>query len=130
MMQELKTRRRKICLFVIKYGVLICFLLPKALFSYFIYFTTDLGNDAFELPLPMWYVFHHIKLCFLIIFLAVYKLWLIYTNYDKSTVQVGKPIWIFSDSFYTILFDHLRKPVQWISHTISVWRVRFFTCVC
>lgn len=28
--------------------------LPKAIASYFIYFTTDSGRDAFELPYPMW----------------------------------------------------------------------------
>lgn len=30
------------------------FILPKAVFCYFQYFTTDLGNDAFQLSLPMW----------------------------------------------------------------------------
>ena len=29
------------------------FVLPKFFASYFVYFTTDMGNDAFELPLPM-----------------------------------------------------------------------------
>lgn len=32
------------------------FVLPKAIFSYFQYFRTDLGPDAFELSLPVWYV--------------------------------------------------------------------------
>lgn len=32
------------------------FIMPKFLTSFFIYFTTDDGNEAFELPLPMWYV--------------------------------------------------------------------------
>lgn len=34
----------------------IAFILPKFIVSIFIYFTTNLENDAFELPLPMWYV--------------------------------------------------------------------------
>lgn len=38
---------------VIKLGVP-AFILPKAIFSYFIYFTTDIGNEAFVLPFPMW----------------------------------------------------------------------------
>lgn len=31
------------------------FLLPKLIVSYFVYFTTDSGRDAFELPFDMWY---------------------------------------------------------------------------
>lgn len=27
----------------------------KVIVSYFMYFTTDLRNDAFELPIEMWY---------------------------------------------------------------------------
>lgn len=30
------------------------FVLPKAMFSFYQYFFTDVGNDAFELSLPMW----------------------------------------------------------------------------
>lgn len=30
------------------------FIIPKALVSYFKYFTTDLGADAFDLPMPTW----------------------------------------------------------------------------
>lgn len=30
--------------------------MPKCLGSLLFYFTTDLGNDAFESPLPLWYV--------------------------------------------------------------------------
>lgn len=30
------------------------FVLPKAFYSYFMYFTTELGADAFELPIPTW----------------------------------------------------------------------------
>lgn len=30
---------------------------PTALISYYRYFTTDLGPDAFELPMPVWWVF-------------------------------------------------------------------------
>lgn len=29
-------------------------IVPKCFGSLFFYLTTDLGNDAFELPLPMW----------------------------------------------------------------------------
>lgn len=32
------------------------FVLPKAIYSYFVYFTTDLGVDAFVLPIPTWWV--------------------------------------------------------------------------
>lgn len=31
-----------------------CIVLPKNIFCFYIYFTTDAGNDAFELPLPIW----------------------------------------------------------------------------
>lgn len=30
------------------------FILPKAIYCYLQYFATDLGNEAFELSLPMW----------------------------------------------------------------------------
>lgn len=30
------------------------FLLPKVFASYLIYFTTNAGNDAFDLPISMW----------------------------------------------------------------------------
>lgn len=40
-----------ICMNILK----ICFLWPKLIESLFIYFTTNLGNVAFELPAPMWY---------------------------------------------------------------------------
>lgn len=30
------------------------FVMPKAILSYFIYFTTDAGRAAFELPIPAW----------------------------------------------------------------------------
>lgn len=29
-------------------------ILPKTILSYFIYFTTDSGSDAFQIPLLMW----------------------------------------------------------------------------
>lgn len=32
----------------------ILYLLPNAIYSYFMYFTTDLGNDAFSLPHNIW----------------------------------------------------------------------------
>ena len=32
-----------------------CLILPRYVASFYIYFTTDVGNDAFELPLTMWY---------------------------------------------------------------------------
>lgn len=33
-----------------------CLICPKLIISVFIYFTTDVGNDAFDLPLRMWSV--------------------------------------------------------------------------
>lgn len=34
----------------------VCVVFPKFLASLNLYLTTDLGNDALELPLPMWFV--------------------------------------------------------------------------
>lgn len=31
-----------------------CFVLPKYIVCFYLYFATDRGNDAFELPLPVW----------------------------------------------------------------------------
>lgn len=33
------------------------FVLPKGIYSLFMYFTTNLGRDAFELPIPTWFPF-------------------------------------------------------------------------
>lgn len=42
--------------FVIVYVSIPAFVLPKAIYCLFIYYTTDLGPDSFELPIPTWYV--------------------------------------------------------------------------
>lgn len=34
----------------------ICVFVPWTIYTFFIYFTTDLGNAAFQLPLTIWYV--------------------------------------------------------------------------
>ena len=44
----------KIIFFVMVKITPIAWLLPKVIISLFLYFTTDLGNDALELPSPMW----------------------------------------------------------------------------
>lgn len=31
-----------------------CFVFPKAIISFYFYSSTDLGNDAFDLPIPTW----------------------------------------------------------------------------
>lgn len=36
------------------------FVLPKAIYSFFMYSNGDLGPDAFELPFPTWWAFTHI----------------------------------------------------------------------
>lgn len=41
-------------MFVMKYELIPCIVAPKVIVSFFMYFTTDAGNDAFELPIPMW----------------------------------------------------------------------------
>lgn len=40
--------------FVMKNIIVPCDILPKAINSFFIYYITDVGNDAFKLPIPMW----------------------------------------------------------------------------
>lgn len=37
-------------------GTPICLVFPKFIACLFVYFTTNLGKGALELPLPMWYV--------------------------------------------------------------------------
>lgn len=41
-------------IFAMKNVIVPSFLLTKAFVTFFIYFNTDLGNDAFTLPIPMW----------------------------------------------------------------------------
>lgn len=47
----------KIGLFFFKRMAIPCYILPKVAVSFFIYFTTDAGGDAFHLPFSMWWVF-------------------------------------------------------------------------
>lgn len=35
-----------------------CVFVPRFIYTYFIYFTTNAGNAVFELPFPIWYVSH------------------------------------------------------------------------
>lgn len=51
---QLVEKYSKIGLFVIKNVIVPCFIFPKAIVSFFIYFTTNLGNDAFYLPASIW----------------------------------------------------------------------------
>lgn len=44
----------KIGIFVMEYVLCPCVLFPKIIFSFYMYFTTDLSNDAFDLPFPVW----------------------------------------------------------------------------
>lgn len=44
----------EIIFFVIVRVTPICLVLLKCITSLFVYFTTDLKNNALELPLPMW----------------------------------------------------------------------------
>lgn len=50
---QVEKRSEKI-IFVLKKVALPCFMFPPCFISYFLYFTTDLANDAFQLPSPMW----------------------------------------------------------------------------
>ena len=55
----------------------ILYMLPRPILSFFIYFTTDLGNDAFELTFPIWYenrlILWNVKVYFmLIVYLWIY----------------------------------------------------------
>ena len=62
---------------------------PWSIYIYFNYFTTDLGNDAFELPMPIWLA----------------KALLPFTsNFESSTkhfchlkgpIRLQNPVWIF-----------------------------------
>lgn len=55
-----------------------CFILPKVIVSYFMYFVTDAGRDAFDLPFGMWQVIHlqllHFRFSSPLIFHCIYFL--------------------------------------------------------
>lgn len=38
---------------IVLYGVTV----PKVIFCFYVYYTTDLGTEAFEMPFPFWYEF-------------------------------------------------------------------------
>lgn len=56
MIQLVEKLSRIINFVMMKLGVPL-FIIPKAIISYFMFFTTDAGRDAFELPFEMWQVF-------------------------------------------------------------------------
>lgn len=58
---EFVERWSRICMFVMKYGLGPCIVSPKVIISFVMYFTTDAGNDAFEIPIPMWWVFCYLS---------------------------------------------------------------------
>lgn len=41
--------------FVIAKVTPVCWIMPKTIISYFLYFTADAGIEAFELPVFLWY---------------------------------------------------------------------------
>lgn len=45
----------KIGYFIMSVVTPICWIFPRVLFNYFNYFSTNIGNEAFDLPLLMWY---------------------------------------------------------------------------
>lgn len=51
---ELIEKCSRIGLIVFGYILGPCMISPKVFVSFFVYFTSDLGNNAFDLPLPMW----------------------------------------------------------------------------
>lgn len=58
----------KVCNFLYTFCVCVIvpgFVSPKAIYSFFVYFSTDLGPNAFELPFPTWSVFQPLNLFFL-----------------------------------------------------------------
>lgn len=59
MYEQTNRLTEKICKFMyvfMVYAAAPFFILPKAFYSFIMYFTTDLGNGAFELPIPTWLV--------------------------------------------------------------------------
>lgn len=77
-----------------------CFVLPKAIYSFFVYSISDLGPDAFELPFPTW--------CDL---LSIYFLCQIYVEIDltsinaffKDSIRLEKPHGIFRCCCFSIV---------------------------
>lgn len=57
---EIVEKCSKIGIYGMKCVFVSCTIFPKAIVSFFNYFTTAAGNDAFDLPLPMWQVFYKI----------------------------------------------------------------------
>lgn len=53
---QLAEKLSKIIYLVIVKISIPCLVLPKIIVCFIAYYATDSGNDAFELPLPMWYV--------------------------------------------------------------------------
>lgn len=51
---ELVEKWCKLAYFIVVKVAVLGLIMPKTLASYFIYFTTDAKQDAFELSIPMW----------------------------------------------------------------------------
>lgn len=54
---EIVEKWSEIIYFVVAKVAIIVAVLSKAIFCFFIYFTTEFDGDAFELPFPMWLEF-------------------------------------------------------------------------
>lgn len=51
---QMSEKFSKIIYFVIVDATIPCFMVPMVTRSYFLYYATDTGDDAFELPIPIW----------------------------------------------------------------------------
>lgn len=72
------------------------YVLPKAFFSLFLYFTTDMGQDAFMLPLPTWFVYK-------IYWLSKHSLSDFFHYHNlKVTLQLEKSDRVFDGGHHTI----------------------------
>lgn len=57
--EKIDPKVEKWCKIIFFMNMKVCFpigMSSEFIYSFILYFTTDLGNDAFQVPLPFWYV--------------------------------------------------------------------------
>lgn len=107
----------KIVIFVCTYVIGPCVVSSKAIISFYIYFTTDAGSDAFDLPIPMWWVLWWMSTTSRAKPKIIYfKMHCMINSTDKVTIRLEESNGIFGSGLHSVLFGVLPWPIHRMFH--------------
>ena len=102
----------------------ICCIIPKVFFDFYIYFSTNVGNEAFELPLPTWWD-ETLNTWLACISVNIFPL-----NFNfKVSIQLEKPVGLF-DRSHSAIYHSYGGFLVWRWCHISWSRVVFIFSSC